>query len=221
MSIAFPGLAPKVATAEPIRHEPVFRSVHHALHIAFLMEALPPTQKGSTQIFIEDLLRQNFLLDEVPEEERSFRVKGLSPIEIRGQCALVRAAVQDHLTNPERHVVWARFGQQITRTKAQGVAGLAEYLAPLCDQQSAEVVKALCWALFTPRTTMRDRTTGRTKEWSLRDIGRQYGVARSTLGETQKRIRHHSEALEKHALARLHELFLRTSLVPDEDEAHA
>lgn len=196
----------------------VFRSVHQALHIAFLMEALPPMQKGSTQLFIEDLLRQNFMLEEVPEADRTFRTRGLSPIEIRGQCAMVRATVQDHLTNPERHAVWARFGQQVTRTKAQGVDGLAEYLTPLSGTR-ANVVKVLCWAIYTPRSTMRDRETGRTKEWSLRDIEKQYGVPRSTLGEAQKRVRHHAEALEKIALARLHDLYSRKGLVPSEDEA--
>lgn len=197
--------------------DPVFVTVTQALHIAFLMEVLPPTQKGSTQIFIEDLLRRYFNLDQLSANERRLNSTGLSPLELRGQCAMVRACVQDHLTQPERVAVWSRYGHQ--RTKAAGVRGLAAYLSALCPMQNADAQLALTWALYAPKLLPKDRATGRRLDWSVRDISDRYGVPRSTLSDTRRVIQHHAERLERVAEGRLAELFDRTGLVGELLEA--
>jgi hypothetical protein len=191
--------------------EPVFRSVGQALHVSFLMEQLPPTQKGSTQIFIEDLLRRHFRLDELPRHERSINASGLTPLEMRAQCAIVRAAVTHHLPTPERDAIHARFGYQLV--KAGGVRGLAEYCGPLCATANADALLALCWALYAPRNTPRDHKDGRAGDWSLRALEKEYGVSKSTLGRDQRMVRITGDALEKRGQERLGELFERTNLV--------
>lgn len=196
--------------------DPVFRSVGQALHVAFLMEILPPTSKGPTQLFIEDLQRRMFRLDPLPHRERTMNTAGLSPLELRGQCAMVRACVQDHLTPPERSAVWARYGHQ--RTRAAGVSGLADYLRPLCMPGGGEVMLAVTWGLYVPKVLPKDART-RRREWSIRYISEQYGVPRSTLHDAQRTVRHHAEHLERSAQDRLGVLFERTGLVgePESD----
>jgi len=200
----------------PIVKDPVFVTVGQALHVAFLMEVLPPTQKGPTQIFIEDMMRRRFNLDQLSATERRLNTSGLSPLELRGQCAIIRACVQDHLPAPERAAVWSRYGHH--RTKVEGVRGLVAYLGSMCPMQHREAQLALTWAIYTPRAVTPDRH-GRSRDWSLRDISKRYDVPRSTLGETRQLIKQHGQRLESVGEDRLGELFDRTGLVGELVEA--
>lgn len=182
----------------------IFRSVGQALHVSFLLEILPPTQRVSTQVLIDGLKKRCGVWDEQRHAAHSVNFGGMTPLEVRGQCAMVRAAVADHLPDPERFAVHARFGHQIT--KAEGVRGLASYAAPLCGVQSDLAILAVTWSLFQP---------GRRTDhyFSLRAIERETGVSHSTLGRTRQRVMSLSQGLERRADDRLWPLFVRTGLV--------
>jgi len=190
----------------------VFRSTGQALHVSFLMEILPSTQKGGTQIVIESLKRAQFVID--CAGMHTINSSGLSPLELRGQCAMVRGSVDHHLPETERAVVWARFGHQLR--KAHGVLRLSAYLAALVPL-SGEALKALTWSCFVPMGTGRDRRNGRRNDWSLRKLERQYGVPKATLHDARQAIRYHAGHLEREAESRLQALFERTGLIECEE----
>lgn len=193
----------------------VFRSVGQALHVAFLMEVLPVTQRVSTQVLIDGLRKRCGVWDEDRPSERSVDFSGLSPLEVRGQCSYVRAAVFHHLTAPECDAIKARFGHYDkktgVRTKLDGAEGIARYAFPLSKLQDPEACLAVTWSLFQPAKRAHDR-------WSLRAIEAETGVSKSALSRAQIAIRQTAQALERRADVRLAELFERTGLVAAEHD---
>ena len=71
------------------RNAPVFRSTQQALHVAFLMGILPVTQKSNTQMLLERLMEEAGVA-KVVQRDGTLNFAGLSPMEVRGQCAMVR-----------------------------------------------------------------------------------------------------------------------------------
>lgn len=188
-------------------HDPVFTSVGQALAFSFYIEQTQMATKGSTQIVIEDLLkRSGEWLDRVAPTERKMNVGNMSPLELRGQCAMVRSSVQDHLPAPERDSIHARFAYQIVR--AVGVRGLRDHLHAVCVTQNLDAILAMLWAIYKPARRKGD-------EWSLRALEKQYSISKSTLGRDQQMLREKCNTLESMAQARLGELFERTGLVGD------
>ena len=186
----------------------IFSTVGQALHVSYLMEVLPVTQRVSTQVLIDSLRKSSGVTDETPASDRAVNFGGLSPLEVRGQCAMVRQAVTDHLAEPERHAVQARYGHKATQ--ATGVKALAEYLAPVARIEHQTAMLALTWALYQRSRDRRGRH--REDRITLRQIEAECGVPRSTVGRAQLVVRHHAQALERRAEAGLRELFERTDL---------
>jgi hypothetical protein len=187
----------------------VFRTTGQALHFSFLIEAMPSTQKGATQIVIESLKRAHFVIE--GSGLHTINVSGLSPIELRAQCAMVRGSVEHHLPQPEMMAVWARYGQG--GRKECGVDFLSEYLAavlPAIANDSA--MRLLTASCFAKMPKGRPRQHG-PQHWGLRRIGREFGYATATLHDARTKLREHTGALERVAETRLQALFERTGLV--------
>lgn len=163
--------------------EAVFKSVGQALHVSFLMEVLPCLTSSSTAW-----------------TPRRTDDHGLSRLELRGQCALVRAAVQDHLPEPEKMVVWARYGH--LRTRADGLLGVSAYLEGVSKLRSEAARLSVLRSMFE-----------KSRSLSLRAIEKETGVPRSTLHEARLVLREHAATLEAAAEERLSALFGRTALV--------
>ena len=182
---------------------PVFTSTGQALHVSFMMAVLPPTQRVSTQVLIESIREQ--LGKTERRIESTINVGGLTPLEFRGQCALVTAAARDHLTQPEYAAVRARFGHQ--RTKSEGVQELAEYCQAATGLENTLAVRALVWRRY-------HRGGQRGKDsFSLAKISSETGVSESALRTAQGFIARMGDALEARADSRLGEVFERTGLV--------
>jgi hypothetical protein len=183
--------------------EPIFTSVGQALHVSWLMEILPVTQKVSTQVLIETIREQ---LGKVEARVAStINIGGLSPLEFRGQCAMVRGVCQHHLSKPEFEAVRLRYGWQ--RSQAEGVQGMSEYLGPLMRLEHALAERALLWSMFH---------RGNRSGLSLRDIERETGIGRDRLHRASATVKQSMEALERRAYARLQVIFESTGLVPND-----
>lgn len=202
--------------------EPVFKTVGQALYTAFVMEITPPSTKGSTQLLIEDLMKQRYGEQTVPLSERSLNMQGMSPLELRGQCAMIRASVQTHLRGHERDTIHARFGHQFTR--AAGVTSLRDQYASLCNTQNPSAVLALMWALYVPGIrqfpgesprAFNIRRTKRENEWSVRGIEKAYGVNKDVLHRDQKMLRKLLHGVEMLAQNKMEELFVKNGVVVD------
>jgi hypothetical protein len=181
--------------------------VGQALHVSFLLEVLPVTQQTSTQILIDGLRKRCGVWDD-QRAPSTINFSGLSPLEVRGQCALVRATVQDHLPSPERDAIYARFGHQTV--KAHGVRGLAEYIGPLAGVQHQMALLAVTWSMYQSAKRVQDR-------WSFRAIEEETGVSKSQLHRAAQVIRQQAQALERRADERLTVLFEETELVVCEE----
>lgn len=187
----------------------IFQSVGQALHVSFLMAILPVTQRVSTQVLIDSLREQ------LGKTERrigsTINMGGMSPLEFRGQCALVVAAARHHLPPPEHAAVRARFGHQ--NTKADGVLALAEYLQPASGVSNALAVRAIVWSQY-------HRGSQRAADrWSLRAIEKETGVTAHALRRCVEVVRKMGESLEVRAETRLADLFERTGLTPPREQS--
>lgn len=185
---------------------PIFQSVGQALHVSYLMEILPVTQRCSTQVLIETMREQ---LGKVEARlASSINAAGLTPLQFRGQCALVVASAAHHLPVPEHAAVRARFGHQAT--KGQGVIALTEYLQPMTGIDKPLAVRAVVWERY-------HRGSQRAADrWSLASIESETGVPQAALRKCKTIVRDVGEALEKRAQERLQVLFARTGLVEAE-----
>jgi hypothetical protein len=185
--------------------DPIFKSVGQALYVAYLLEDSPVHEKGATQVLIEDLLRQRYGEDPIRKSERTINMGNMTPLELRGQCVLIREDVKNHLAVIERDAILARFGQHATR--ALGVRGLRDYYAALCNTRNEGAVLALLWSIYAPGAR------GRAKDWSLRDIEKKYGVPRVNLNRDQVTLRSLCGKLETMAQNRLEAVFFRKRLI--------
>lgn len=193
---------------------PVFRNVGQALHVSFLMEELPVTQKTSTQALIR-ILRE---AAGKPEQRQgnaagTLNFAGLSPLEVRGQCAMVRAAAHDHLTRPEFDAVRARYGRHLPSarvfTRRDGIRGIADYASVLAGLDHDEAMLACTTWFYVKPARIADR-------FELQDVAREYGLHINQCKAAIKAIRKVTDMLEKRADARLHTHFVATGLVEDE-----
>lgn len=186
----------------------IFTSVGQALHVAFLMEILPPTQRVSTQVLIDSIREQLGKLER--RVGSTINVGDLTPLEFRGQCAMITASAHHHLRPPEYAAVRARFGHQ--RTKAAGVLELADYVQPATGVSSADAVRAVVWSQY-------HRGSQRAADrWSLRTIEREYGVSVHALRQCVDVVRRTGHALERRADVTLGDLFERKGVIPETEE---
>ncbi len=202
--------------------DPVFKTVGQALFIAFIMEITPLSTPSPTETLIRDLMKQRYGEAPVPQSERSINLGGMTPLELRGQCALIRATVNDHLAGQERDAIYARFGHKYTR--ALGVRNLRDHYQTLCNSRHAEAILALLWAIYVPGIRQNPGETAqafnlrrarRSNDWSIRGIEKTYGVDRGVLHRDQQMLRKLCLGVELLAQDKLEELFVRTELICD------
>jgi hypothetical protein len=184
--------------------EAVFRSVHQALHVSHLMAVLPPTQKSNTQALIEQLMRDAGVLNEV-ERDGTLNFKGLSPLEVRGQCAMVRGAVVHHCTLQERMAIWAWFAHDAT--KAEGVRFLRDWCAELWTVESPQARMVMMWRANVPEDSKVARMC------SVRDIEGEHGIPKSTVQRQVAAVSKACRSLRERGAGRLEALFVAHGLV--------
>lgn len=83
-------------------------SVPRALHFAFLIEAYPP----SPESLMARIMRQHVEDCDIwePRKARTVNFNGLNALEVRAECAGIRAHVERELPELERNVINARYG---------------------------------------------------------------------------------------------------------------
>lgn len=207
-------------------NEPIFKTVGQALYLAYVMEVTPPSTPSPTETLIRDLMKQRYGEAPVPQSERSINMGGMNPQELRAQCALIRASVNDHLAGQERDTICARFGHQVTR--ATGVRGLSTHYSSLCNTQHSEAVLALIWSIYAPGVrqfpgesprAFNLRRKKKENDWSVRGLEKAYGVSKSVLHRDQQMLRKLLHGVEMIAQAKLEQLFIETYVIGDPNDA--
>ena len=183
---------------------PIFRSVNQALHFSFLMETLPVSQKSQ----MEAIYRQGgkrVVFDDYHHSTIHFG--GLSPLEVRGQCAMVRGAVVDHLVEQERQAVLARYS--FRTEKALAVRAMRDCARPLLSCQDEWPTLAMAWSIFG--------TDQQRDGLSVRLIADEYCLSKSAVARDVGEIRRTARTLENRACDKLSDLFLRSGLIGLDD----
>jgi hypothetical protein len=192
------------------RTEHIFGSVGEALHFCFFMEVVPPSVRVGTELAIE-AMRYRAGKD-AERAESKINLRGLTQMEIRVQCQMVRNIVGTKLPLPERAVVWARHGYD--RVQASGIKEVALFLKHRFPADREAVAVHLVAGLFSRR-----QRQGRTQEYlSHRHLSDITGLPRETIRDWQKPLWADVEALERQAEARLEPLFRAHGIVGDPDE---
>lgn len=187
----------------------VFRSVQQALHVSFLMAQLPVTQKGSTQTLLEALMEEAGVAKDV-RRDGTLNFAGLSPMEVRGQCAMVRGAVLHHCSAMERHAIHAWFAHDAS--KAEGVRELRDYCSArfTIDIRAAQTL--IVWHI---------NVQGRARDLCTeRAIAAEHKLSQSTVHRNIVVASQTCAMLRNAGMRRLDALFQRDGLV-DSGVVHA
>lgn len=181
--------------------EPIFRSVQQALHFSFLMETLPVSQKSQMQGIYQQGKQRTWQEDK--REVSTIRFGGLSELEVRGQCAMVRGAVIDHLQISERHAVHARYALQ--STQSGGVRAMRDEAMPMLSCQDEWPTLAMSWLIFG--------SVSQTEGITTRSIADKFELSQTSVMRDIGRIKQVHHALELMAFNKLSELFRKDGLI--------
>lgn len=199
---------------------PIFQSVPQCLHVAFLMQTLPATSKSIMQSMIERAMEEAGVM--IVRERGNVNFAGLTALEIRGQCAMVRGAVEHHLPKPEADVVQARYVPAPTLdrvgrpemmpiplqvTKANAIRAVRDYCQPMLSTQGDIPTLAMAWSLFGSKAHKDD--------FSTRKIASGCQLSQSTVTRDVATIKRLARLLENRAVERLTPIFMKSGLVGD------
>jgi hypothetical protein len=184
-------------------NQAVFQSTTKALHVSYIIHHLPAASKSPTQMVIERLVKENRWEGLEEPKESTVNFSGLSPLEVRGQCAQVLAMV-NHLGHPvEAAAVKAIYGYQ--SIKADGVRMLAEYCEPQLGAIRGMAALALAWHTFGTKKQREGLTIG--------DIAKEYGLTTKVVSDAKLKISKQGRALHDRAVSSLDQRFKQGGLV--------
>jgi len=145
-----------------------FKSLSQCLYMAYLMEVLPAPIKNSTQAVLEANMHQSSIWDRRHSQAlKAF--EGLSALDIRAQCALVRQIVANTLLALEKGAIWIYYGHLLT--KAQGMEILAEHAFKMGLINHQQAALALAWQAFG--------SVQEKKEIRMQVIAQYYGLSKT------------------------------------------
>lgn len=175
---------------------PIFENTWDALGFSFYMEVLPAGNISSTYTAIKHMMESSGkVFDRV---DSRIKMTGLTPYDVRAQCAMIRAVVEDYLTVPEKYAVWAQHG--VAQTKIKGINGVASYIESTVNK--GECLKMIVALVYTKAIT-------------IRSVATEYGVSKSSVGEDLWRVKAAVDSMEKIAQTRLEEIFRKGGLIVD------
>lgn len=186
----------------------IFSDTPTALHVSFLIGALPVSEPSSLRGALIHMLesmpiltyqQSSTLARMIGTRSATVNFAGLTRHEIHGQCAMIVHALEQRLPLPEYCVMVARFAPT-EALKSIGVDGLLLWLSPAAPISNHAALASLIWRRYVPKK-YRDG-------YSLRAIAKATGSSKSTLGRVAQWLDGESSGLELRALRRLEETFV-------------
>jgi hypothetical protein len=184
--------------------EAVFQSTSQCLAVSFLMESLPVSQESFMQQVIDERMKELGIWEGSAPADRTVNFSGLSRLEIRGQCAMVRASVAHHLAGHTAAAVHARYSMKRTM-KAQAVRTLLAWCQPALATQDGMAGLAIVWNVFC--------TAAQREDLSVRRIADEFSLAKSSVGRDVQTVRRMTADLELQAVNSLQPMFQTHKLV--------
>jgi Trp operon repressor len=159
------------------------------------METLPARQKCFAQVILEDAQRANGTFEERAPSTIDF--SGLNDLEVRGQCAMVRLAVDTHLDRDCKSVVWAMYAHGAK--KMVGVRKVRDYCLSALNTKDEMAALAMTWNVYG--------TQEQRKGLSVRDIADEFNLPPATIQRDIRKLREAVVSLEIKALGVLEGIF--------------
>lgn len=195
----------------------MFRSVSQALHFAWLMIEF----EASPDSVMAKMIRRR--LEELGKFEgkeiSSVDLSGLSALEVRGQCAMIRLAVEALLPGPEGWAIKAKYGQTKVTRDAEGkktvrfpgerlaaMRSLCAYFAPQFSGMSLEALSYLIARAVAECDELRP---------SFRAIEEETGINHETLRRKYRDVANRIRVLLDMGVSRLEPIFVREGIVPE------
>lgn len=108
---------------------PIFRNTSQAIAFSYMIAALPAREGGGLGRMLERMkVEATGVIED--REVSSISFAGLNDLEVRAQCAMVRAAVENTLPAPESWAIRSRLGGADIRRGPDGVITRASYAPP-------------------------------------------------------------------------------------------
>jgi Homeodomain-like domain len=193
--------------------QPIFQDTRQALHVSFLIHSLPSTQKSPTQAVIERLVKDSYTFDydgaAPPKPSRTVNFCGLTPMEVRAQCAQVVSMVGNMGNPAESAAIKAVYGYQVI--KADGVRYLAAYFEPLMTAIEGKTIGGDPAALYVAWHCM--ATKVQRDGVTLPEIAERVGVSVSTIERIKKDFNTRARAMFERGIGALNQRFVDGGLV--------
>lgn len=203
----------------------IFNSVGQALHVAFLIMSIEAPQDSPTR---KALMAMMSLADHLSDEQCDWfaqlqgqssgtvNFEGLSPSDVRAQCALILSSVRTKLPDPERWAVQAKFGHMNTEgnsstrryafssERIDAIKNLSSWLQPTFTSISSLALDCIVAKAYADhaRTSI-----------SFRDLANSFGGSHMTYKRRYLEVKDHLQRLELRAQDRLQPLFQSQGIV--------
>jgi hypothetical protein len=193
--------------------EAIFESTQQALHVSYLVMSEPVRDKNGLRLTLIRIIesigtlnrRQAAFLDYLyGEKGGSVNFEGLSPLEVRGQCAMITACVLHQLQPAERYAIWVRFGRGVERK--QGVIWMAKKLRAALNLSNLNAIRYLVAEQSLPKEQ-------RDPEKTFKYISEKTDVPVRTLERAAMMIRKQLRTYENAAYDTLTPMFERDGVV--------
>ena len=192
---------------------PIFQTTSQALHFAFLIQAYDVAVKSPMSEALRKLMVEAGTWQS--GQPSSIHFDGLDGLEMRAQCAMIRAAVSDRLPGPEAWAIEACYGVNeiiaengvrrpvFSRPRYQAITRLSDWIAP-----SLPGFDPMAIDLLVARAI--DKRVGAQ---TFRDLAERFGKDHSTYAYALKRVKAQLHSLRDLGIGRLSVAFARDGLV--------
>jgi hypothetical protein len=189
----------------------IFRDVTVALTTSFRLDATPAIDAGATrralvliatQANASSRMQSDYMQRLFGRPSCTTNFAGLSPLEVRAQCALVRKHAAEQLDAAHASAILARFAHTPSERKA-GIHGVAKHIRISGVCARAALGEGNRYAAIIMLVTRHYEPCAHRKRLTLRDIANETSVPKSTLARFANSIKHEADHLEAEALASL------------------
>lgn len=189
-----------MSAGDPTNTVPIFRSTTQALHFAYLIQAYEVSPESIMTKAIRRLMMDCGIWRDEPS---TVDFGGLTQLEVRAQCAMIRGAVDHHLSGPEAWSIQARYGvvhvvnengQRVfffSRERLVAIMALADWISPTLPAVARESVDLLVARHFSGRTDPR---------LSFRCLAEKFGGSHMAYVRAFKDVRARVEQMEAAAV---------------------
>jgi hypothetical protein len=190
----------------------IFRSTSQALHFAYMIEAYETSVESIMAKAMRRLMKELGIWNTGAPSTVDF--DGLNAMEVRAQCAMIRATVKDRLPRAEAWAIQAIYGINERRVDAGGTETW------VFSHERRAAIQSLTLRLrpnlqnFSPVAIymMVSRVVDSRSNVTFRQMSERFGLNQTTYSRGLKRIRDTIFRLERMGISRLERTFIAEGL---------